>query len=60
MNTQWNNMIEARRREIVIIDKKEKSCIIVDTAVPADGGVHERKAKSWRNTRACAGQWESC
>ena len=36
-------MIEARRPDIVVIDKKEKSCIIVDIAVPADGRVHEKE-----------------
>ena len=43
MNIQCDNVIEARRPDIVIIDKKEKSCIIVDTAVPADGRVHEKE-----------------
>ena len=43
MNIQCDNVIEARRPDIVIIDKKEKSCIIVDIAVPADGRVHEKE-----------------
>ena len=40
MNIQCDNVIEARRPDIVIIDKKEKSCIIIDIAVPADGRAH--------------------
>ena len=43
MNIQCDNVIEARRPDIVIIDKKEKSCIIVDVAVPADVRVHEKE-----------------
>ena len=43
MNIQCDNVIEARRPDIVIIDRKEESCIIVDIAVPADGRVHEKE-----------------
>ena len=43
MNIQCDNVIEARRPDIVIIDKKGKSCIIVDIAVPADVRVHEKE-----------------
>ena len=43
INIQCDNVIEARRPDIVVIDKKEKSCIIVDIAVPADGRVHEKE-----------------
>ena len=60
MNIQCDNVIEARRPDIVITDKKEKSCIIVDIAVPADGRVHERKGKRWRNNRICGGKLEGC
>ena len=38
-------MIEARRPDIVVIDKKEKVCIIVDIAVPADRRVEEKNKK---------------
>ena len=38
-----NNMIEARRPDIVEIDKKERVCIIVDITVPADRRVEEKK-----------------
>ena len=36
-------MIEARRSDIDVIDKKEKVCIIVDTALPADRRVEEKE-----------------
>ena len=35
-------VIEARRLDIVITDKRKQSGIIVDIAVPADGRVHEK------------------
>lgn len=43
MNIQCDNVIEARRPDIDIIDKKEKSCIIIDIPVPVDGRVHEKE-----------------
>ena len=36
-------MIEARRPDIVVTDKKEKACIIVDIAVPSDRRVEEKE-----------------
>ena len=36
-------MIEARRSDIDVIDKKERVCIIVDTALPADRRVEEKE-----------------
>ena len=43
MTVQCDNIIEARRPDIVLLDKKEKSCMIVDIAVPGDGRVHEKE-----------------
>ena len=43
INIQCDNVIEARRPDIVVIDKKEKVCIIVDIAVPADRMVEEKE-----------------
>ena len=37
MNIQCDNIIEARRLDIVLVDKREKTkCSIIDIAVPAD------------------------
>ena len=33
---QCDNLIEARRPDIIAIDKKERKGIIIDIAVPAD------------------------
>ena len=47
INVQCDNMIEARRPDIILIDKKEWKEIIIDIAVPADLRVGEkRKEKS--------------
>ena len=35
-NIRCDNMIEARRPDIVVLHKKEKECLIVDVAVPGD------------------------
>lgn len=36
INIQCDNMIEAKRLDTVVIDKKERVCLIVDIAVPTD------------------------
>ena len=43
MNVQCNNVIEARRPDIIVIDKKERKGIIIDIAVPADVRVGEKE-----------------
>ena len=44
-NVQRDNVIEARRPDIIVIDKKERKWIIIDIAVPADVRVGEKKGK---------------
>ena len=36
--------IEARRPDIVLVDKSKKSCHIIDVAIPEDSGVKEKEA----------------
>ena len=43
INVQCNNVIEARRPDIIVIDKKERRGIIIDIAVPADVRVGEKE-----------------
>ena len=43
MNIQRDNIIEARRPDIVLVEKKEKKCSIIDIAVPADVRCSEKK-----------------
>ena len=35
--------IGARRPDLVIIDKRDKSCQIIDVAIPEDGRVREKE-----------------
>ena len=41
INIQCDNLIEARRPELIVIGKKEQKGIIIAIAVPADVGVEE-------------------
>ena len=46
INFQSDNMIEARKSDIIVIDKKEQKGIIIDIALPADvrvGGKEREK-----------------
>ena len=43
INVQCDNVIEVRRRNIILIDKKERKSIIIDIAVPADVRVGEKE-----------------
>ena len=43
INIQRDNVIEARRPVLILVDKKGKSCIIIDIAVPGDCRVCEKE-----------------
>ena len=40
---QTDHVIEARRPDLVVVDKKERSCKIIDFAVPADSRIEEKE-----------------
>ena len=40
---QTDHVIEARRPDLVVFDKKERSCKIVYFAVPGDGRIEEKE-----------------
>ena len=40
---QTNHVIEARRPDLVVVDKKERSCKIIDFAVPEDSRIEEKE-----------------
>ena len=35
--------MEARRPDLILVDKKTKSCVIIDVAVPGDGRICEKE-----------------
>jgi len=43
INVQCDNVIQARRPDLIVVDKKIKSCHIIDIAIPADCRVHEKE-----------------
>ena len=40
---QIDHVIEARRPRLVVVDKKERSCKIIDFAVPGDSRIEEKE-----------------
>ena len=42
-NIQCDNMIKARRPDIVVLHKKEKKCLIVDVAVHVDCRINKKE-----------------
>ena len=43
INIQSGNLIDARRHDLIVINKKEQKGIIIDIAVPADVRVKEKE-----------------
>ena len=43
MNIQCDHVIEARRPDIVVVNKEERKCTIIDNAVPADKRISEKE-----------------
>ena len=50
INIQFDNLIEARRPDLIVIDKKEQKGIITDIAVPADVRVEEKEKEKVERT----------
>ena len=42
MNIQCDDVIEARRPDLFLVDKKTKSCIIIDVAMSGDCRIREK------------------
>ena len=40
---QTDHVIEARRPDLVVVDKKERICKIIDLAVPGDSRIEEKE-----------------
>jgi len=43
VNIQCDHVIEARRPDIVVVNKQEKKCTIIDISVPADKRIGEKE-----------------
>ena len=44
-NINTDHVIDARRPDLLVVDKKERSCKIIDFAVPGDSGMEKEKYK---------------
>ena len=40
---QCDNVVEARRADLILLDKKAKSCIITDVFVPGDYRIRDKE-----------------
>ena len=49
MNVQCNSVIEARRPDIIVIDKKERKGIVMDIFVPADVRLGDKERRKVEN-----------
>ena len=53
---QTDHVIEAWRPDLVVVDKKERSCKIIDFAVPGDSRI-EKEKDSWKNIKTWEGSY---
>ena len=54
INIQCDNVIEARRPDLILVDKKAKSCVIIDVAIPGDCRIREKeieKTEKYQNLK---------
>ena len=55
----WNQAVHADREvtanrpDIIIKNQKEKTCTLIDVAIPADRNVVQKEAEKMLNTRVC-------
>ena len=45
INIQCDNVMEARRLDLILVDKKMKSCIIINVAIPGDCRMCDQEIK---------------
>ena len=43
INIQCDNVIEAKRTDLTFVDKRAKSCVIIDVAIPGDCRMREKE-----------------
>ena len=46
INIQCGNVIKARRPDLILVDKKAKSCFIIDVAIPGDCRIRKKEIKN--------------
>ena len=54
INIQCDNVMKARRPDLILVDKKAKSCVIIDIAVPGNCRIREKeieKVEKYQNLK---------
>ena len=54
INIQCDNVMETRRPDLILVNKKVKSCVIIDVAVPDDCRIREKeieKVEKYQNLK---------
>ena len=46
INIQCGNVIKARRPDLILVDKKAKSCVIIDVAIPGDCRIRKKEIEN--------------
>ena len=46
INIQCGNVIKARRTDLTLVDKKAKSCVIIDVAIPGDCRIRKKEIEN--------------
>jgi hypothetical protein len=52
--------VTANKPDIIITNKKEKTCILIDVAIPADRNVTQKEAENKLNTRVYVQRYNEC
>ena len=42
INMECDNVIEARRPDLILVDKKEKLCVIIDVAISSNCRIYDK------------------
>ena len=45
INIQFDDAIEVRRADLILVDNKLKSYVIIDVAIPGDSRIREKEIK---------------
>ena len=56
-NIQTSTYIQARRPEVVVVDRDKKTCNIIDIAVPGDVGMSRKKRRKLKSTNTLEERW---
>ena len=52
-NDDYNYVIEPRRPDLVVVNKKDRSCKIIDFAVPGDSRIEEKESLNKPTAKRC-------